>query len=167
MAQPLPVFRSDATGHRLAQRPQPSYLEAERPRPVNGSQREGCKRLLAKVNGVDAQVQQEAPPSLFFLADSLAAVPQAESSLPSLSLKVNELLPFREGKEALCVNIGLADERGVEIPAAGIDVGQQPAVAVVSQRGPFFFFGCFVAVPFFNRPAVPTTCSLTTCSLTT
>ena len=92
---------------------------------MNGSQPEGCKRLLAKVNVVDAQVQQEAPPSLFFLAYSLAAVPQAESSLPSLSLKVNELLPFREGKAALSVNIGLADERGVEILAADIDVGQQ------------------------------------------
>ena len=66
--------------------------------PVNGSQREGCKRLLAKVNGVDAQVQQEVPPSPFFLADSLAAVPQAESSLPCLFLKVNEFLSFREGK---------------------------------------------------------------------
>ena len=61
---------------------------------MNGSQRERCKRLLAKVNGVDAQVQQEAPLSPFFLADSLTAVPQAESSLPRLFLKVNELLPF-------------------------------------------------------------------------
>ena len=67
---------------------------------MNGSQREGCKRLLAKVNGVDAQVQQEAPPSPFFLADSLAAVPQAEFSLLCLFLKVNEFLPFlrRESK---------------------------------------------------------------------
>ena len=32
MAQPSPVFRSDATGHRLAQRPQPGYLEVERQR---------------------------------------------------------------------------------------------------------------------------------------
>ena len=103
MAQPLPVFRSDATGHRLAQRSQPGYLEAERPRPVNGSQRKGCKRLLAKVNGVDAQVQQEALPSPFFLADSLAAVPRAFSSLPRLFLKVNEFLSFREGKASATV----------------------------------------------------------------
>ena len=68
---------------------------------MNGSQREGCKRLLAKVNGVDAQVQQEALPSPFFLADSLAAVPRVFSSHASLFLKVNELLSFREGKTAL------------------------------------------------------------------
>ena len=98
---------------------------------MNGSQREGCKRLLAKVNGVDAKVQQEAPPSPFFLADFLAAVSQAESSLPRLFLKVNELLPFRERKAALSVSIALADKRGVEILAAGIDVGQRPAVAVL------------------------------------
>ena len=96
MAQPLPVFRSDAVGHRLAQRPQPGYLEAERTRSRRSeSTHEGSKQLLAKMNGVEAQVQQEAPPSPFFLADFLAAVPRVFSSHASLFVEVHELLPFK------------------------------------------------------------------------
>ena len=131
-----PSSGQDAVGHRLAQHLQPGYLEAERPRPVNGSQREGCKRLLAKVNVVDAQVQQEAPLESvlsrgFFSGGSTSRILASELC----SLKVNELLPLREGKAALSVSIALADEQGVEISAAGIDVAQQPAVEVARISG--------------------------------
>ena len=70
---------------------------------MNGSQREGRKRLLTKVNVVDAQVQQEAPLSPFFLADSLAAVPQAESSLPGETVRsfLRGLLTVRTNLELL------------------------------------------------------------------
>ena len=112
---PLPVFRSDAVGHRLVQRPHHGQLKAERQHPVNGSQREGRNRLLAKVNGVDAHVQQEAPPSPFFLADFLAEVPQSLSSHASLFFETHQLLPFREGKAALSVSMVLAGEQGVKL----------------------------------------------------
>ena len=99
-------------------RPHHGHLEAERPRPVNGSQREGRKRLLAKVNGVAAQVQQEAPPRPCFSRIFSAAVPQAFSSHASLLFEADELLPFREGKAAVSVSIALTDEHGVEMLAA-------------------------------------------------
>ena len=163
MAQPLPVFRSDVVSRRLAHRLCHGYLKTERPRPVNGSQREGCKRLLAKVNGVDAQVQQEAPRGrVLGDADFLAAVPQAFSSHASLLFEADEY--GVEMLAARCCPLGDTSSPWRR-RAMTLDSTSLEGVSSLRGREPLVCCGCFVAGPFFNRLGVPTTCSLTTCSL--